>query len=374
MDNSNKMLYVCTLVILMSMVFTAGAQAEKIIWVSRGDADTLGNVWDQEWVDMLVDAGYEVQREDSTMVIQDGESFLITEQLDILESGDLVIFSRANNSGNFVDPSGWNGMIKPMLLLSAYLSRDNRWQWFNNSNLLGDGSYKAVYYSVENPEHPIFTGVEPDDNGAVAVLDTSVGTGNTSLPDVMDWGDGQLLATVTETATPSIVYWPQEYPFHPDTDQFAGAPRLLFCAGTREPAGGDLPNALHGWGQCNLTPEGKKMFLNAVAWMLGKEVRVETNSSALPQDIHLAQNYPNPFNPSTTIEFSLAQASLVKLSIFNMLGQEITTLANRTLQPGTYQFTWNGVDGSGQQVESGVYVYQLESKSEKRVKKMLLIK
>ncbi len=92
---------------------------------------------------------------------------------------------------------------------------------------------------------------------------------------------------------------------------------------------------------------------------------------------NLYQNYPNPFNPSTKIKFSIPPSPLtgeghggeVTLKIFDLLGREVTTLVNETLQPGTYEITWDAFKYS-----SGIYFYEFVSGNYKNVKKMLLIK
>jgi hypothetical protein len=87
-----------------------------------------------------------------------------------------------------------------------------------------------------------------------------------------------------------------------------------------------------------------------------------------PTDFALNQNHPNPFNPSTTIEFSLPKPELVTLKIYNILGEEITTVVNGKLQAGnhTYQF-----DGSN--LASGVYLYRIEAGEFHDVKKMVFL-
>ena len=88
----------------------------------------------------------------------------------------------------------------------------------------------------------------------------------------------------------------------------------------------------------------------------------------------LRQNYPNPFNPSTTIHFDIATRSQVRLSIFNLLGQQVAGLANEEMNAGSYERTWNA------NVVSGLYFYRIEVVSVsdgKRfvdVKKMVLVR
>lgn len=94
----------------------------------------------------------------------------------------------------------------------------------------------------------------------------------------------------------------------------------------------------------------------------------------VPLEFALEQNYPNPFNPSTKINFSLAVDSKVTLKIFDLLGQEVTTLVNSELTAGNQEVTFNA---SG--LNSGVYFYRINAegtngKNFTSVKKMILTK
>jgi flagellar hook assembly protein FlgD len=80
----------------------------------------------------------------------------------------------------------------------------------------------------------------------------------------------------------------------------------------------------------------------------------------MPSGFVLDQNYPNPFNPSTTIGYRLAEAGLVRLKVYDVLGREVATLADHVVPAGDYTGTWDGRNGSGQQVATGVYHYRLE--------------
>lgn len=86
-------------------------------------------------------------------------------------------------------------------------------------------------------------------------------------------------------------------------------------------------------------------------------------------------NYPNPFNPSTTIDFSLPTASDVNLSIYNIKGQQIKTLANEQFESGNHSVMWHGKNKFGQSVGSGVYLYKvLVNNQIYQIKKMTLLK
>lgn len=91
--------------------------------------------------------------------------------------------------------------------------------------------------------------------------------------------------------------------------------------------------------------------------------------SLIPTEFRLEQNYPNPFNPSTTIEYSIPQAGLVTIKIFDILGREVTTLVNEEKQRGNHEVKFNGSN-----LSSGIYFYRLQAGSFVETKKMLLLK
>ncbi|MFN0156798.1 MAG: T9SS type A sorting domain-containing protein [Bacteroidota bacterium] len=78
----------------------------------------------------------------------------------------------------------------------------------------------------------------------------------------------------------------------------------------------------------------------------------------MPSRFALAQNYPNPFNPTTTLSFDIPRLAHVSLRIFDVLGREVATLVNGTLEPGNYSRQF---DGSG--LSSGLYLYRLDART-----------
>jgi hypothetical protein len=95
---------------------------------------------------------------------------------------------------------------------------------------------------------------------------------------------------------------------------------------------------------------------------------------AVPHEYRLYQNFPNPFNPNTEIRFDLPEAVNVQLRIFNILGQEVTTLVDELKPAGAYHLTWDSKNTTGSVVASGVYVYQLKAGNFVDQKKMVLIR
>ena len=93
-----------------------------------------------------------------------------------------------------------------------------------------------------------------------------------------------------------------------------------------------------------------------------------------PDEFALFQNYPNPFNPNTQISFDIPNSEFITVRIFNLLGQDIKTLASKIMKPGRYTFEWDGKDLLSNDVASGVYFYELRGESFISRKKMLLIR
>jgi hypothetical protein len=99
----------------------------------------------------------------------------------------------------------------------------------------------------------------------------------------------------------------------------------------------------------------------------------------VPSVYELNQNYPNPFNPSTSITYALPEQAVVTLKVYNLLGQEVATLAEQIQEAGYYEVTWNGRNGLGQTVGTGVYFYRFEARGSSgevysNLRKMLFLK
>ncbi len=103
-------------------------------------------------------------------------------------------------------------------------------------------------------------------------------------------------------------------------------------------------------------------------------ILVATDNRFIPEQYALYQNFPNPFNPQTQIVYDLPEASQVRLTIYNLLGQAVAVLVNQEQQPGRYHIVWNGRSTNGRPVSSGVYFYRLETKGYTKTMKMLFLK
>jgi hypothetical protein len=88
----------------------------------------------------------------------------------------------------------------------------------------------------------------------------------------------------------------------------------------------------------------------------------------------LYQNYPNPFNPRTSIRFSIPEPGRVLISVFDIEGRLISTIADRRFDRGTHTVGWDGSDRFGREVASGIYLYRLVSGRDNITRKMVLIR
>ena len=133
------------------------------------------------------------------------------------------------------------------------------------------------------------------------------------------------------------------------------------------------------------------LVVSTASWMPGKrlvqarvsdragnvtvvEQLVSVAGNVTPDAFTLQQNYPNPFNPTTVIPFTVPAdlRSSIRLSVFNAAGQRIRQLVSQPLQAGHHELSWDGLDASGSEVSSGVYLYQIEAAGMTRVRRMTL--
>ena len=98
-------------------------------------------------------------------------------------------------------------------------------------------------------------------------------------------------------------------------------------------------------------------------------VEGDDDDEVIPNQYALYQNFPNPFNPETIIKFDLPESDIVKLNIFNTLGEEVAQIVNEQLQAGTYYYNFNA-----ENLPSGVYIYKLITSNYQSSNKMLLLK
>jgi hypothetical protein len=113
---------------------------------------------------------------------------------------------------------------------------------------------------------------------------------------------------------------------------------------------------------------GANIYIDYVQ-LIKETVATGVEEGGLPLQFALEQNYPNPFNPTTTINFTLGEASNVKLTVYNILGQKVATLVDSHLGAGAHS-----VQFDARSLSSGVYFYRLDASDFVSIKKMMLLK
>ena len=201
--------------------------------------------------------------------------------------------------------------------------------------------------------------------GLVGYWQFDEGSGNTAFDKTMNENHGTLNGGVqwTDVAAPMLPGW-----FQMSTDSGFCSPHtsmdieLLFDA--TEVDTGDYYASLIVKSNDPFTPS----VVVPIHMIVSTSVGVEDGLNS-PQVFNLEQNYPNPFNPSTTIKYSIPKTSNVKLTLFNLLGEEVTTLVNEEKNAGNYTVEFNASS-----LPSGVYFYQLKARDFIQTRKMILIK
>lgn len=101
---------------------------------------------------------------------------------------------------------------------------------------------------------------------------------------------------------------------------------------------------------------------------------VDVTSGVPTSRLQLSQNRPNPFTSTTSMSFALPKAGQVDLSVFDVSGRRVATIANGTMEAGTHSITWDGKDASGRSVATGVYLARLESAGEVVTQELVRVK
>ena len=111
------------------------------------------------------------------------------------------------------------------------------------------------------------------------------------------------------------------------------------------------------------------------------EIKVPTEATftlerktVMPIAFTLHQNYPNPFNPITNLRYDLPEQAQVTLTVFDLMGRQITQLVNTTQESGYKSVQWNATNSFGKPVSAGVYHYQIQAGEFVQTKKMVLLK
>jgi FlgD Ig-like domain len=233
------------------------------------------------------------------------------------------------------------------------------------SDLVQQGAHQVVVVNNNNFWiDPQLVAAQPDTIDEVTTFDSTTA----SLVDSFSTNDKSLNEEIAFTAAPALptkvitdswdVNVTEKTEMDQGTDPFGKTP---FDFG--------YPNSAQSY-----TYSMSGQPLGDVTWF-GMVVGVKDQpGSTLPENYRLFQNYPNPFNPTTTITYQISNASDVKLTVYNSLGQLVKTLVNTNQAAGNYSISWDGTNQAGSKVSSGIYFYRLNTPGFVSVMKMVMLK
>ncbi|MEZ5328912.1 MAG: thrombospondin type 3 repeat-containing protein [Verrucomicrobiales bacterium] len=242
----------------------ATSRAGDVVWVAQEDSEAGA-----EYISLLESNGHDI-----TQLFITSNTLVFPDDIDRMNEADLVIVSRKVGSGDY-NTEDWNDLSAPLLLMSGYLSRANRWGWFDADTLV-DSTPDAIIAEV--PEHPLFEGISLED-GQTGPWHTAVDRGNSLTSDPVVNG-GTLIAT-TDNGLVVAAEWPAE--------TVAAGPRFFLGVGSREPDGGSIADA----GKYNLTEAGARALLNAVAIFSEPSAVTDTDNDGVPDELDAFPNDPN---------------------------------------------------------------------------------
>ena len=136
--------------------------------------------------------------------------------------------------------------------------------------------------------------------------------------------------------------------------------------------GGD--NSVLKWNVAAIAGSDTVLSDNGPRFVLVDGTSLSVDEEFISTEFALHQNYPNPFNPVTTLNYGLPEQSMVVMTVYDLMGREVTTLVNQVQKAGYHTIRWNGTDQSGQVVSAGLYIYRITAGDYSVARKMILLK
>lgn len=264
--------------------------------------------------------------------------------------------------------AGMDGFGPYTVLVTGLPANSMSYQIPSNSPLLQGTTYywrvKAVFPASVTTVSANESFVVQSANGVIAPVAGS------PVNNVQVKNNNPVLSWAIPTKTTASMTYEAQYSTKPDMS----SPVTLTGLKSNKASVTGLKNGTYYWRVRSVDTKGTYSSYSS------KESFVVTGTTAveqrpgMPTDFVLEQNYPNPFNPSTVIRFSLPKESQVTLKIYDIMGQEVKTLLNETMNAGNFDVQWNGDDSDGNKVQSGTYIYRITTENNSVARKMILIK
>ena len=290
--------------------------------------------------------------------ISKDESFIIMSKFIPGSASDMYI-SLKNEKGNWTNPKILDNPVSapnPYWEFGQYITKDNKYLFFTRGG--NDLASYSIYWVkidlyLDSLKHTNF--IPYVKNLILDQTDTSGHTFSYTLTDstfIDDNGNNTLAYSAKLSNGPPLPSWLN---FNAEKKTFSGTPST---AGTLKIA-------------VTATDTANASVSTTFNMIITNITGIENDKNKLPTKSNLYQNFPNPFNPSTTIQYSLAKSSFVKLTVYNMLGQKVRTLMQSFQPVGEYSIVWDGKDDTSRPVSSGIYLYQIECENLNFQRKMI---
>jgi FlgD Ig-like domain/Cohesin domain/Bacterial Ig domain len=313
---------------------------------------------------------------DNTLISPTGIK-IIQQDIDYAD-GEVFVKSMGTVMIGDINLNGIPAEVSDIILFSNWIVNPSKDPWnalqYANSDVNGDGYLGSIADLIALIQW-VVTGDAPGKivvgNENIAAKMTIIqGHGATTLKYASDNAVGGMLVTIISPSpiNENMIAVPSgmsSVVFHDGTTA-----RILIYSmqGASLPAGTETALIINGSDDAEIT--SVEMATSAGVTMTTTLEKV----ASLPTHFALEQNYPNPFNPTTQISFSLPDPQRVRLVVYNILGETITTLADGQYPAGSQTVTWDGRSAQGSAVASGVYFYRLESGGKSLTRKMMLVK
>ena len=316
-----------------------------------------------------------------TIIARNGVQHLIITAQDAVIKGFTIADNDngAQQAGNGIYSNGDNVMVCNCILKNnrtgIYLTNSSQASIYNNTiNNNGVGIFMQIQPAPKIINNIISNNIE---NGIYRNTGHSLGNPLFQYNDY--YGNGENFGYYGTAWTPA-----------PGTGDIYLDPRFIGGSPVDYHLTASSPCIDAGDPSAALDPDGSRADMGALFYdqSVGIKPIVETTE---PTDFYLYPAYPNPFNPATAISYQLsarqkdgesathpkdgesATFSHITLKIYNLQGQEIVTLVDEFQEAGMKSVVWDGSDGQGRKVASGIYVYRLSAGKFSAAKKMLLL-
>lgn len=292
--------------------------------------------------------------------IDDNSNFSIVWLSRGFEGGPTAIAARYSSTGEFINRFSFTSDVSGVEIRNIATATK------------GSGATYLLWEGIDTEKHLYLTALANDGTVITPTFEvTDSFSDYASDPDIFIDDEGFIVTSWVDSRSGRRQVYTQIF----DPNLSTVGPNSLISHGDPEFTASPVVAAINqkGWfAWSDPRDEGLNVYLSQVSY---SSVDVEDNEpDLLPSQYILKQNYPNPFNPSTIIEFTIPTRGRVNITVYNILGEKVSTLTDGVYESGHYTIDWDGSDNGGISMPSGIYFYKMTVEGKQLSRKMLLIK